>query len=183
MIDLAKTVLPQTIQVSGSTYRIHTDFKYFLLFSRQLKDKNATYADFDFMYIDEPLNKIEAFNKLLEFMSPIRELPRKTRKQNKDIVIDYDTDSDLIYSAFMDVYKINLLSAKLHWYEFLALFDGLHDTELNKVIGYRLWENDTGKNDSYTRQMQELHDIWRLRQVEDDKDDEELDDFMKRLRG
>lgn len=181
MIDLKKGILPQAIEVGGSFYPIQTDFKYFLRLRELLQNPKLPITDFDFMYKDRiPPSRLEGLRALCEFMNPPRTLPRKTRAENTDIVIDFEIDADLIFAAFYDQYKINLITKKMHWYEFNALLDCLHDTELNRVISYRLWKNE-GKNDSYSKNMQKLHEAWRLDQPEDKKDDEALNDFMAKL--
>lgn len=188
MIDLKKTMLPQTIAVGGSffkkNYKIHTDFKFFLRFRELLKDKDAPINAFDFMYISKiPNNRIEGKNAICQFMCPPHTLPRRNGNESSETVLDYEEDADLLYSAFMQQYGINLITASLHWYEFIALIQGLKDTRLNEIIEYRLWKNDGGKNDKYTKQMQKLHDSWRLPQPADNEPDEDLDEFMERLNG
>ena len=48
--------------------------------------------------------------------------------------------------------------------------------KLNEIIGYRLWENTSGKRDAYTRQMEKLKTAWELPQ-ESDEEDEDLKAF------
>ena len=46
-------------------------------------------------------------------------------------VFDFEQDADYIYSAFLQIYKIDLYSRKgkcLHWHQFMSLFSGLPDT-------------------------------------------------------
>ena len=70
----------------------------------------------------------------------------------------------------------------MHWYKFQALFKGLHDTKLNEIIGYRLYEHTGGKKDSYVRQMEKLRSVWEL-PMDSDENDEDLKDFGSKLRG
>ena len=77
---------------------------------------------------------------------------------------------------------IDLSVEPLHWHQFSALLAGLRDTKLNDVIGFRLWENTSGKRDEYTRAMQHLHDAWEI-EVKDDEEDAALAEFEAALSG
>lgn len=181
MIDLKKAKLPQAIEVGGSFYKIQTDFKYILRFRELLNDKTAALTAFDFMYINEiPAGRLEGITAIYNFMNPPRELPRTTGDEPGEVVIDYDIDAPYIYAAFMEQYKIDLISTPLHWYKFIALLHGLHDTELNRIIGARLWK-PSGKMNEYEKNQQKQYEAWRLPQPEDNEPDEALDDFINKL--
>ncbi|MCQ2273048.1 MAG: bacteriophage Gp15 family protein [Bacteroidales bacterium] len=183
MIELKKTRLPETIKVGRSRFKIHTDFKYILRFIEVSQDKNARLGDFDFIYIDAiPISRLEGIRQINLFINPSQEIPRRTGEETKEVVLDYTIDSDYIYAAFMEQYKIDLLTARLHWYQFTALLHGLHDTELNRIIQARLWRSNTKAGD-YERQQQKQYEAWRLPQPEDNEPDEALDDFLKELQG
>ena len=115
-------------------------------------------------------------------MNPPRELPRSTGEESGDIVLDYDKDAPYIYAAFLEQYGIDLIDARLHWYKFLALLHGLHDTELNRIIAARLWKPN-GKNSEYEKNQKKQYEAWRLPQPEDNEPDEALDDFLAKLKG
>lgn len=175
--------LPQAVKVGGRFYRIHTDFKFFLNFNKELQNKNAPLKKFDFMYIDEPpAARLEGINAIYEFMNPPRELPRRTMDDSGEIVIDYEIDAPYIYAGFLEQYGIDLIDTRLHWYKFLALLHGLHDTELNRIIGCRLWKPN-GKNGEYEKHQQKQYEAWRLPQPEDSEPDEALDEFLTQLKG
>lgn len=184
MIDLTKAKLPEAIEVSGSFYRIHTDFRYFIRFGQLLSEKEALPHAFDFMFIAEiPQDRIAGFKALTAFMNPPRLLPRKNgREEAGPPVIDYQLDADLIYAAFMQQYHIDLSMDSLHWYQFSALLAGLRETKLTDIISFRLWENTSGKKDEYSRTMQKLHDAWEI-EVIDAEDDAALAEFEARLNG
>lgn len=52
---------------------------------------------------------------------------------------DYEQDANLIYAAFYATYGISLTTVEfLHWWEFLALFEGLpEDTLIKRVMYWR----------------------------------------------
>ncbi len=66
----------------------------------------------------------------------------KNNKENKDNnkqIYSYEFDDEYIYSAFMEIYKIDLNSIKyLHWWKFKALMNSLSEnTQFVKIMGYR----------------------------------------------
>lgn len=174
--------LPQAIEVGGSFFRIHTDFKFFIRFAELQKTKNVKIDNFDFMYIDEPpADKMAGLRALCEFANPPRELPRRTDEESGEIVLDYTTDAPYIYAAFLEQYHIDLLDTRLHWHKFLALLHALHDTELNNIIGCRLWK-PSGRNDDYEKRQAKKYEAWRLPQPEEEEPDDALTDFLRLIK-
>ena len=182
MIDLKKAGLPESIEVEGSLYYIQTSFKYWLRFLELLENKDIAPNDFDFMYKgSKPSNKQDGILALIQFCNPPELLPRLQENGSGGKVVDYIIDADYIYAAFLEQYGIDLISSDMHWYKFQALFKGLHETKLNEIIGYRLYEYTGGKKDDYVRQMEKLRSAWEL-PIESDENDEELKDFESKLR-
>lgn len=181
MIDLKKAKLPQAVKVGGSFYRIHTDQKYILRFHELIKKAGTPLEVFDFMYINRiPPSRLEGIYAICEFMNPPRELPRSIGEESGEIVIDYDIDAPYIYAAFLEQYGIDLIETRLHWYKFLALLHGLHDTELNRIIAARMYK-PSGKNSEYEKSQQKQYEAWRLPQPEENEPDEALDEFLTKL--
>lgn len=181
MLSLKKAGAPEAVSVSGAFYAIHTDFRYWLIFADMLKETH-TASDFDFLYKDPPPpNRELGFLALFDFYVDKRELPRMKRHAESDArrAVDYDLDAPLIYAAFMEVYGIDLTEACLHWHKFRALFEGLHGTRLNDVIGYRVYdEND--KSD-YKKMMIELREAWELPEELTDAEKTAIADFDRKL--
>lgn len=180
-MTLEKARLPQAVEVNGSLFRIHTDFKFFLRLSKVLQQKGVKTDAVDFMYIDEkPADRNAGIKALIDFMQPARELPRRTADDTGEIVLDYDTDAEYIYAAFFEQYGIDIIDTPLHWHKFLALLHGLHDTELNRIIEIRLFTPD-GTNNDYNKRMQRKKEAWALPQPE--QTDEAYEEFAAKLRG
>lgn len=178
MIELKKSRLPESVEVDGSLYTIQTSFKYFLRFIELLANKDIKPQDFDFMYKNKkPQDRESGLIALVQFCNPPQNLPHTDKLEgSSEKAVDYTIDADYIFAAFMERYGIDLVESDMHWYKFQALFKGLHDTKLNEIIGYRLWENTSGKRDAYTRQMEKLKLAWELPQ-ESDEEDEDLKAF------
>lgn len=181
-MDLKKLILPSAVKVGGNYFEIHSDFKRILAFNSLLEENPTDLKKFDFIYKNKiPENRYAGILAVINFINPPHELPRKMGTENKEIVIDYEKDAALIYAAFFEQYKIDLIDNNLHWYKFTALLQGLHDTELNKIIEIRMWNNEEGKQNAYTRRMNKLKEAWRLPQPEEP--DEALNEFMAELKG
>lgn len=187
MIDLTKVKLPDYIDVDGKFFYIRTDFRSWLNFSRIVNTKGAVVDDVDFIYRDEippAENKKQAFTKLLEFFRPKNELPRPVSEGEgeSEKVLDYELDADLIYCAFREQYKIDLLETdssghviEIHWHIFLALLDGLHGTKLNSVMEWRSWTGET--KTEYGKHMSRLRRAWELPTKESEQVQKDLDAF------
>ncbi|MBR1713491.1 MAG: hypothetical protein IJ717_00905 [Treponema sp.] len=183
MIDLSKNVLPEAVEVCGRFYKVHTSFKYWLAFKKIMDSKPKSYLEFDFLYDGEkPNDRSEGFKALLGFANPEEKLPRMDGKDGGKKVLDFDIDSDYIYSAFLELYGIDLIESSMHYLKFQALLKGLHGTKLNDIIGYRLYENHSRTYGEYERQMEELQRAWELPD-EDDEDDEKLSAFDEWVEG
>lgn len=186
MIDLSKIgkSLPDSIELAGSVFLLHTDFQYWITFTRMAKEGGHKLEEFDMFYKkNAPEFKAVAFQQLLTFAYPPKELPRNVEEeQNTDELLDYNLDSDLIYAAFRQYYNINLLdpSLHLHWHEFLALLQGLKETKLNDVMGFRNYT--PGKNDSkeYQSQMMKLKAMWRIEKEITETEEELIRQFEKK---
>lgn len=80
-------------------------------------------------------------------------------------LMDFNADADLIYSAFMQTYRIDLIDeqGKLSWYKFKALLNSLpEDTEFMKIVQIRAWKPSHDKK-KYSEQMRELQKKYKLK--------------------
>lgn len=186
MIDLSKVKLPDCIELSdGKLFYVRTDFRTWLSFDKIVSNPDAVIDDVDFIYAEEIPSvekKSEAFLQLLNFFRPESLLPRVISSQDKIKIVDYTIDADLIYSAFYEQYKIDLLSLdknghaiQMHWHKFLALLAGLHNTKLNEVMNYRCYEEND--KTTYEESMKKLRQAWELPEQDSSKIQEDLDKF------
>lgn len=158
--------MPETVEVNGKPYAIRTDFHFWLAFSDVLERAEAgervSYVDFMPLFADDIPDDIDAaFLACLQFYTPKNELPRDDGTGEHIDVLSYRIDADYIYAAFLEQYGIDLLTSDMHYYKFLALLGGLHDTKLNEIMGYRCYKKPR-KSDTYEKTMQRMRDIWAL---------------------
>lgn len=168
MLDLFKPEnLPLEVTIEGEIFLVQSDFRYGILFSLLGEKAKITVADIlVFFPYKKPKNIEKALEGLKNYYYPTSILPR-TSDGSSGNILSFNYDSELIYSAFREVYNIDLLDTKLkmHWYTFKALLNGLHDTKLNKILEYRCYESD-GKNSEHDKFMKKMRRMWELPQPE-----------------
>lgn len=176
MLDLTKVnSLPNTVSAEGREFLVSTDFRVWMRFEISLtKMKRDDLVPVDYLFLgDKP--RYCRIEDLLVFSRPRNELPRPVFGRSDVITIDYELDADLIYSAFLGQYGIDLVDIEhLHWHKFLALLSGLNDsTRLREVMGYRCYEKSTEKEDIWRLKLKRAWEIDRVSPEEK----EELEEF------
>lgn len=184
MIDLTKKILPGAIYVDGVYIEIHTDFRRAIRFFEVAKTAGGDFfTRFGFLFEATELSKLrelrkipgiekKIFDELVAFFTKENELPRYESGGAK--VIDYKLDADAIYASFYQQYKIDLLTAELHWYQFLALLQGLKNTQLNDIIAARLYKT-VGDKSEYDKTMTQEKLAWTLPTEAKSAENDELD--------
>lgn len=180
MLSLSQKWAPEAVQVEGAFYSIHTDFRYWVIFARMLREEHV-YSEYDFLYTENaPENRVEGFNALLEFFVDKHELPKVNDDGDRKPALDYDYDADLIFSAFWEVYGIDLTEVSLHWQKFKALLSGLHGTKLNDIINYRLY--DPKEKNDYKKSMEEGKKMWALPEIYTEAEENAINNFDSQLK-
>ena len=186
MIDLTKGVLPDCITVGGTFYPLHVDFHYWIRFSLLARDERDA-TEYDFMYLDGeriPEDRAAGFAELMKFAFPRNRLPRPVDMGRGEDVIyhDWETDGDLVYAAFYQQYGIDLTESRMHWHKFLALFNGLRETKMTDVMGFRGWTRPKVKLSDYDREQEKLREAWRIDPYYTKAEKEKIERFESLLR-
>ena len=125
MIDLTEKSLPNTIQVQGRDFSIHTDFRIWMRFCIEFQRwKNAGcrgVMDIAYLFSVEPpaFYCVEDYTGIFDFAFPSCKVPNGSG--DGDQTLYYEYDGDYIYAAFMQNYRIDLMEPRLHLHKFLAL--------------------------------------------------------------
>lgn len=165
-MDLTKSFLPDTVKVSGKYYKIHTGHSYWFRFAKILEQDVKLLSEFAHLYDgDIPEDQQAGVDALYDFYYEKKELPRISGDDGGERVLDYDVDSDLIYSAILQCYGIDLYAKQIHWHKVRAMIAGITNTRLNDIMGYRCAK--PGRDKEITRMKQ----IWALpeKMTEEDK--------------
>lgn len=156
--------LPSAYEYNGRIYEMQTDFR--------------DWIKFDMLFTDEDIPMKDKFSRLIEIIFPIvpdditlwdfimwfyhcgKKRPtafagngagKGTDGKKRSAVYSFRYDDEYIYSAFLEVYGVNLASIPyLHWWEFKAMFNSLHDCKFTDIMGYRA-ETITSKTPAYMK--------------------------------
>jgi len=139
--------LPHTLIINNKEININADYRLFVKFEIEMQGNDTKKAIQNVLSAFYPaflLNNItkEMIDKFIWFYKCGKEDIPKSGKGSNARTFDYEIDDELIYSAFMECYKIDL-SKPMHWWKFKALFNGLNnECEFCKVKSYRLYSGD-----------------------------------------
>ena len=172
MANILIDIVPNTVEVLGKEYKINSDFRTSILFELMMNDGSLSDRDkiaqaLILYYEDDiPTDIPEAIEQILYFYRGGKSAPKGTGvgKGKSVQVYDYEYDSELIYSAFMTQYGIDLQDIDfLHWWKFKALFRGLkEDNEIVKIMNFRgvdLNQIKDKEQKKYYKKMKELYKI------------------------
>lgn len=166
----------QSLNVNGTEYPINADFRAVLRYNEMIKQgaEDLVYLAGCLLcvYKEVPENLDEAVQQINWFIA-CGKIEKKKRPSNKILGInnntpfDFETDGELIYSAFrrQDVYGIDLHKVEfLHWWEFMAMLNDLPgDTQLSRIMECRVIDtsnkNLSKEQRDYYQAMQRYHKI------------------------
>lgn len=161
--------------------KINTNFRSFILFELLMQDgkidkKQKIILTLNLFY-DEPQQDIKkAIDGVLWFYTRGKNLSKKINKkalkEPKKKIYSYEHDADLIFTAFLDQYGVDLNEIDyLHWFKFKAMFEGLKsDNKICEVMGYRAVNVNKIKDKEEQKRYKKLQREWAL---PDERTDEE----------
>ena len=131
--------LSDFVAVSGTTYRIRSDFRvvleiFVMLQDPELDDGDRTEALMRMFYVDRPENVKAAIEAFASFVDP---RPRSGRKRPG--LVDWEADFDLIAAAVNHVLGTECRALPhLHWRTFLGAYMEISpDSLFSRVISIR----------------------------------------------
>lgn len=175
-MSLLTDTLPQKVCIDNVIFDINTDFRTSILFEE--------------LILNEDINSIETRNKVLNMYFPVvpenednalnaimwlyscgrpeeeRAFQNKTHENNKSIsdIYSFKYDDELIYSAFLDQYRIDLIDIPyLHWWKFKAMFKSLKsDNKIVEIMGYRNMDLNSIKDNNQKDFYKRMQNIYKL---------------------
>ncbi len=143
---------PDTVVVHGKEYEVVTDFREWIklhefLSAAQKFTAQTLYFVLEWYVGKSPENKADAVRALQDFMLA-RDI-HDTEEEDGNTSggktawmkpsFSFSQDAVCIYAAFRSVYGIDITTIPyMHWWQFLALFEGLpENTEIKERIYYR----------------------------------------------
>ena len=171
--------------------KINTNFRSFILFELLMQDSQINKEDkialaLELFYEEFPHDIKKAVNGILWFYTrgkKIKQIKNDENKQKNDKkkIYSYEHDADLIYTAFLDQYRVDLNDIEyLHWFKFKAMFEGLKsDNKICEIMGYRAIDIGKIKDKEEKKKYKKLQREWAL---PDERSEEEKErDFADAL--
>lgn len=136
--------LPETVVCNGKSFPVQTDFRAWMQVETILFETEGEFYTklpklLKLCYYTLPDTLEDAiFGMVCFYLGQEPEKRQHLQKKRGRQLYSFKQDATLIYSSFYQQYGIDLTRAKLHWFQFKALFDGLaEDTKFSRVVGYR----------------------------------------------
>lgn len=170
-VNLLLDGVPETVEVSGRPYPIETDFRVGILFEKLITDRalddRSKVATALVLYFgaDVPQDKPAALDAVLWFYRRGKEKKKSTETGQKrlDRIYDFEADASYFYAAFLSQYGVDLCETRLHWWKFLAMFEGLRrDCELCRIMEIRAANPAEIKNPKEKRRILLLQEHYRI---------------------
>ena len=170
--------------------RIRTNFRSFILFELLMQDKEIEKNDkialaLNLFYDEIPKDIKKAFDGIIWFYTRGKKIKQEKKEEattkNKKRIYSFEHDADLIYTAFLDQYNIDLNDIEdLHWFKFKAMFEGLKSgNKICEIMGYRAVDLSKIKDKEEKKKYKKLQREWAL---PDDRSEEEKErDFADAL--
>lgn len=185
--------LPTSFSIDNKKYEFNYDFRTSILFCLLMQDTELTEEQkilqgLQLYYPEIPDNVEEAYEKILYFYSRGKDIEdnkkvkqgKRIFKRNNNRAYDFEVDANLIFSAFMTQYNINLNRENLHWWEFMSLFNSLNDTnEIVKIMNYRTIDINSIEDKKERKTYKQLQDYYSLENVITAEEKQLLDEKMK----
>lgn len=170
--------------VDGVEYRVNTDFRDCLRTMLAFEDNDLTPQEKQLvllqnLYAEVPPNTAAATRAAVEFLNG-----GAAKDGSGPRLYSFGQDAGMIFSAFRQTHGIDLETASLHWWKFLALFFDLGaDTTFCNLVSLRK-RVKTGKASkeerAAAREMGEAFDVPELDERTLDEKEQEAE-FMRLL--
>lgn len=153
--------LPEAVEIEGIEYAINTDFRACLRAILACEDPELTPEEkqaltLENLYPDQPHNLGKALEQAIKFLNggEIQDESDGPR------LYSFSKDARFIFAAFRQTHGIDLESAELHWWKFLALFMDLgSDTAFCNLISLRKRIKNGKASKEERRAYQEMKDL------------------------
>ena len=141
--------LPHHVEIDGVKYQINCDFRTSIRFELLIQESDLSIQDkvnqaLKLYFNEIPYNTKKAVEQIIWFYSCGGSDRDKCSNDNATSsnltqrAYSFEYDKNYIFSAFYQIYGIDLTKKDLHWWKFKALFNSLTDDCLfSKILYYR----------------------------------------------
>ena len=130
--------MPNALILSGNIYPIFTDFRTGIAYQLRAAAGDLTPEAFLGLWFPGPCpeNTAEAVEAVNRFYRRRDEPPKAEDPGPR--AFDFRQDAEAIYAAFWKEYGIDLGGAEMHWWQFMALLEGLYTYGFSDRVGFRV---------------------------------------------
>lgn len=180
--------LPTGYEFGGRVYEMRTDFRDWIRFELLLTDEDIPVPDKTQSLIGMIFPVIPPDKKLLDHIlwfyqcgkKPPEVSGKKSGSKKQAAVYSFEHDDCYIYSAFMELYGIDLVEIPyLHWWKFKSMFLSLHDCKITEIMGYRS-EKITSKTPAYRKEF--LTEVKKIYALPRSRTEQQKLDELKKLK-
>jgi len=141
-MNILTDALPETVDINSTEYQINTDFRTCLKIIMAFEDNELTPQEKQLillgnLYSVVPNDLNVALDRANWFLNGGKDNATDANEENPR-VYSFAKDGNFIYAAFRQTHGIDLATAQLHWWMFLALFMDLgQDTTFCQLTALR----------------------------------------------
>lgn len=157
----------EELEIRGKLFKIDTDFRTWISLEKEVteakNDEDSFKPLLNFALSQNLPICRETFDEILSFFVCGKKKENSSGSEShQEPSIDFEKDEELIFCAFLTQYRINLRADYLHWWDFMAMLNGLTEEHtICKIMGYRTM--DLSKIDKKLRpEYQKLKDKYSL---------------------
>jgi hypothetical protein len=168
MPNILTEQLPSAVEIDGQEYPIESDFRACLRVILAFEDPELTAFEkqavlLENLYTERPSNLARAFELGIRFLNGGTDTNNDDAAEPTLRLFSFSQDANFIFAAFRQTHGIDLETAQLHWWKFLALFMdlGSETTFCNLVsLRKRIKTGRASKEELRAyREMQEVIDL------------------------
>lgn len=181
---------PEYARVGDKLYKINTDFKIALkcdeVARSNVRDEERALAIIYLLFGDEGLDNPQDYEPLLEKAMTYLLCGKEPVEDNKEPDMDFKQDESYIKASFYTDYGIpNVYDSDMHWWEFMALMNGLKDDcVLNRIRTIRSYDTSGIKDTKTLNEWKKQKEAVALKKKEKEMTKEQIDNmenFLKQI--
>jgi len=123
-MNILTDALPDAVEIDGRKYAVNSDFRSCLRIMLAFEDQDLTPQEKHLVMLSNLYREIPPDAR--DAMTGARWFPNCGKDDqegnNQPRVFSWSHDAELIYAAFRQTHGIDLQTADLHWWKFIALF-------------------------------------------------------------
>lgn len=177
---------PEFAKIGEKIYKINTDFKMALKCEKVAQDENIddterALAIIYYLFGDEGLSNPKDYEELLKKSVLYLGCGKEQLDNKEQPDMDFEQDKQYIKASFYTDYNIpNIYDSNMHWYDFVALMNGLkEDCVLNRVREIRNYDTSQIKDPKTLTQILKQKEAVALRTKEQEMTKEQIESYER----